>query len=200
MFNEINRFSTVELLDDIKGIGNTTQKPMKILLPTKYIKYMQSTSKIEELRKYIHSLDKNDKDYKILQEVENELKMVMGDYTPLNQPATKFSGDLNEEFKNRVNLSVELLSPGNKEITTKELIDILEKNKALTTSDVLKMGDNKSDDIPYNIQITKLVKGDYRDSVEKELTGKPIYKIFNENPIETKDRNIKNRYTRRNTR
>ena len=62
------------------------------------------------------------------------------------------------------------------------------------------MGDNKSDDIPYNIQITKLVKEDYRDSVEKELTGKPIYKIFNENPIETKDRNIKNRYTRRNTR
>lgn len=190
MFNEINRFSTVELPNDIKGIGNTTQEPMKILLPTKYIKYMQSTSKIEELRKYIHSLDKNDKDYKILQEVENELKMVMGDYTPLNQPVTKFSGDLNEEFKNRVNLSVELLSPENKEITTKELIDILEKNKALKISDVLKMGDNKSDDIPYNIQITKLVKGDYRDSVEKELTGKPIYKIFNENPIETTAQNL----------
>lgn len=194
MFKEINRFSTVQLPENIKGldknIGTGEKLPMKILLPTKYIKYLQSRSSIEDLINYIDKLDSSNKDYYILQEVKTELERVIKKYTFSNETVDEFLTELGDmNFENQVRFYMNHLKLKSNTSTVKDLIDAIEK-RGLTKEkgieifgkDVAEKIWNKGykDNDYSNNKLIDLVEVDNKKSeLENELKkNQDIYRLF----------------------
>ena len=187
MDKQINRFSTVELPDEIFSLNQMNPKPMGILLPTKYIKYLQSRSKIDQLLEYIRGIKEDNEDYDILQEVKSELERVTQKYTPLNEPIKSLLGDMD-----------------NSSMVYKRVKDILSKKSVLeklgldsdkvTISQLTQKIDEAcakmvitSGESMYSVYQRRIVdqgvEGMSREDIEKELSSNPVYELRVDQPL-----------------
>ena len=186
MDKQINGFSTVELPDEILSLNRMYPGPMGILLPTKYIKYLQSRSTIDQLLEYIRGIKEDNEDYDILQEVKSELERVTERYTPLNEPIKSLLGDMEgSNVYTRVNdilsrkPALEKLGLDADKVTISQLIQKIDEACA-------KMGITSGKSM-YSVYQRKIVdqgvKGMSREDIEKELSSNPVYELWVDEPL-----------------
>lgn len=187
MDKEIERFSTVELPSEILSLNKITTKSMGILLPTKYIKYLQSRSRIEQLLKYIRGIKKDNKDYDILQEVKNELERVTQKYTPLNEPIKSLLGDMEswdngEKVKKILDNKSDVLKEAGLDVDKVTLSQLIQKIDDACEMMGVNGGERKNS--IYSKRIVDVdIKGMRREDIEKELNSNPIFKLCADNPL-----------------
>ncbi|MBQ2671452.1 MAG: hypothetical protein IJG00_01395 [Clostridia bacterium] len=125
---EINKFTTVKLPGDID---------LKVLVPTKYVKYFQSIKNVRKLIDYANKLKRDDPDYAVMQNVKDELEKVLEKYDQDKQPALQSLADIGHTyirsegmtFQSNINLKYfdKCISAGlfSKDVTFKEMFNIL---------------------------------------------------------------------------
>ncbi len=187
MGKEINRFSTVVLPSDIFSLNKITTKSMGILLPTKYIKYLQSRSRIEQLLKYIRGIEKNNKDYDILQEVKNELERVTQKYTPLNEPIKSLLGDMEswdngEKVKKILDNKSDVLKEAGLDVDKVTLSQLIQKID--DACEMMGVNGGKCRSSVYTQRIVNVgIEGMELEDIEKKLKSNPILKLCVDDPL-----------------
>lgn len=182
---DMNKYDTVTLPENIVGLDK--ENPFKVLLPTKYIKYMQSKKGMQALIDYAEKMDKENKDYAILQEVSKELKAVIAKYDLSNQSVEAFfkdalskgDGSYFDDFENLI----ERMDKPN--ITVKDLLEFLENGLAGLKNFEDNMEEQFDDDYD-EIALVNLAEEGSKELVEKELQKNEIYGLFceAESPLE----------------
>lgn len=206
VWNKINRYSTVNLPDDIQGVDT---EPLKVLLPAKYIKYIQTSAGRDKLIELAKSKTLREEDRDAIEEVAEELIKVRDRYNLSEKPLEPFLRDVAENdrivkkwLKLRLNKIAKAAGMKLSEMKWKDVKEFMGKKRIKATFDKDSKSKyqiiwKKSSGERVKLSLTAGPEGNIsepivkifseqmpeeRNDVERELINSPIYKVVSDNP------------------